>query len=100
MIHSLRKLHPMIRSLFFFSVLLSGALLGALSRNCLGAEERLFGDNVRLRGNLDNSRLTFTQKKEGHVAFIGGSITEMDGYRPMVAEGLKKRFPETKFTFT
>ncbi len=31
---------------------------------------------------------------------MGGSITEMDGYRPMVCENLKKRFPETEFTFT
>ncbi|MDR1964402.1 MAG: SGNH/GDSL hydrolase family protein [Planctomycetaceae bacterium] len=35
-----------------------------------------------------------------HVAFMGGSITEMDGYRPMVCEMLQKRFPATKFTFT
>ncbi|MDR2441116.1 MAG: GDSL-type esterase/lipase family protein [Planctomycetaceae bacterium] len=35
-----------------------------------------------------------------HVAFMGGSITEMNGYRPMVCEMLQKRFPETRFTFT
>lgn len=35
-----------------------------------------------------------------HVAFMGGSITEMNGYRPMVCEMLKERFPETEFTFT
>ncbi|MDR2115895.1 MAG: SGNH/GDSL hydrolase family protein [Planctomycetaceae bacterium] len=35
-----------------------------------------------------------------HVAFMGGSITEMDGYRPMVCEMLQKRFPNTRFTFT
>ncbi len=34
-----------------------------------------------------------------HVAFMGGSITEMDGYRPMVCEMLKEKFPETRFTF-
>ncbi|MEM7387444.1 MAG: alpha/beta hydrolase, partial [Verrucomicrobiota bacterium] len=38
--------------------------------------------NVRLRGNLDNSRVRFEREKKGHVAFIGGSITEMNGYRP------------------
>ncbi len=61
---------------------------------------RPFGDNVVLRGNLNNSRLKFEQSKKGNVAFLGGSITEMEGYRPMVCDILKKRFPETEFTFT
>ncbi len=57
-------------------------------------------DNVRLRGSLANSFHRFAVEKTGHVAFLGGSITEMDGYRPRVVEWLKKRFPETQFTFT
>jgi len=56
--------------------------------------------NVRLRGDINNSRTRFQNEKKGHVAFIGGSITEMNGYRPMVCENLKRRFPETEFTFT
>ncbi|MBT3199746.1 MAG: SGNH/GDSL hydrolase family protein [Phycisphaerales bacterium] len=56
--------------------------------------------NYHLRGNLDNARIQFTKNKTGHVAFIGGSITEMNGYRPMISTMLTKRFPETKFTFT
>ena len=56
--------------------------------------------NVQFRGSLNNSRIRFQNQKQGHVAFIGGSITEMDGYRPMVCDSLKKRFPETEFTFT
>ena len=59
-----------------------------------------FGDNIQVRGNLNNSRLQFEQKKTGNVAFLGGSITEMEGYRPLVYEILKKRFPNTAFTFT
>ncbi len=59
------------------------------------------GENIVLRGSLHNSRLKFsTGKKAGHVAFLGGSITEMNGYRPMVMEFLKQRFPETLFEFT
>ncbi len=58
-----------------------------------------FGDNIRLRGSLDNSRRTFEQTKRGTVAFLGGSITEMNGHRPMVMELLKNRFPDTQFTF-
>ena len=34
------------------------------------------------------------------MAFIGGSITEMNGYRPMVCDILEQRFPMTAFTFT
>lgn len=58
-----------------------------------------FGENVQFRGSYDNSRLKFEKEKKGTVAFIGGSITEMDGYRPMVCERLKKRFPDTDFNF-
>lgn len=56
--------------------------------------------NVVLRGNLENSRRVFEKTGKGHVAFIGGSITEMNGYRPMVCANLQKRFPGTAFTFT
>jgi len=56
--------------------------------------------NVGLRSRLESSRKVFTETKAGHVAFIGGSITEMNGYRPMVCRDLQKRFPDTKFTFT
>jgi lysophospholipase L1-like esterase len=58
------------------------------------------GSNLSLRGSLTNSRIQFEKKKTGHVAFMGGSITEMNGYRPLVCDLLKRRFPETKFTFT
>ena len=48
-------------------------------------------NNIQFRGNLDNSRIQFLKNKKGNVAFMGGSITEMNGYRPMVADQLKKR---------
>ncbi|MEZ5944541.1 MAG: SGNH/GDSL hydrolase family protein [Planctomycetaceae bacterium] len=56
--------------------------------------------NVHQRGEFQNCRLKFERERVGHVAFMGGSITEMNGYRPLVTEFLKQRFPETKFTFT
>ncbi len=55
--------------------------------------------NVHARGTLTNSRIQFESGK-GHVAFMGGSITEMDGYRPLVSDVLRKRFPKCDFTFT
>jgi lysophospholipase L1-like esterase len=64
-----------------------------------GADDRPFGDNVEMRGRLDNCRLRFVNEKKGTVAFMGGSITEMNGYRPMVCDILRKRFPDTDFKF-
>lgn len=58
-----------------------------------------FGGKVCLRGSLDNARLTFERTGKGTVAFLGGSITEMEGYRPRVCAILQKRFPQTSFTF-
>ena len=56
--------------------------------------------NIIRRGAYTNSQIRFEREKKGHVAFIGGSITEMNGYRPMVCEDLQKRYPDTNFTFT
>ena len=64
-----------------------------------GDEPHPFGERVQLRGGLTNSRIQFEHKQSGRVAFMGGSITEMDGFRPMICESLKKRFPATDFEF-
>ena len=56
--------------------------------------------NLLSRGNFANSLHRFEKEKKGHVAFMGGSITEMNGYRPILMDWLKKRFPKTDFTFT
>jgi hypothetical protein len=53
-------------------------------------------ENVTTRGTFSNSRLAFEKKKAGRVAFMGGSITEMNGYRPMVSKWLEERFSKTK----
>ncbi|MFN3193159.1 MAG: GDSL-type esterase/lipase family protein [Aureliella sp.] len=54
---------------------------------------------VYLRSGLDNSRHVFEKTKRGRVAFLGGSITEMNGWRGLVMESLQKRFPGTNFDF-
>ncbi len=56
--------------------------------------------NIQARSPFTNCRIPFERAKRGHVAFMGGSITEMNGYRPMVCEFLRERFPQTEFTFT
>ncbi len=57
-----------------------------------------FSKYLNLRGTLDNSRLKF-ESGNATVAFLGGSITEMNGWRNFVQEELKRRYPATKFTF-
>lgn len=56
-------------------------------------------DYFVLRGGLDNSRIKFVREKRGRVAFLGGSITNMKGWRELVGRELERRFPETKFDF-
>jgi lysophospholipase L1-like esterase len=74
-------------------------LVTALCALGTAADARPFGENVQPRGEFQNARSKFVNEKTGRVAFLGGSITEMEGYRPMVCDLLKKRFPETKFSF-
>jgi len=57
-------------------------------------------NNVTRRSTFRNCKIQFEQHKTGHVAFLGGSITEMNGYRPMMCDFLEKEFPSTEFTFT
>ena len=54
--------------------------------------------NLTIRGSFENSRIAFETKKKGTVA-LWGSITEMNGYRPMLMDFLEKRFPQTEFSF-
>ena len=56
-------------------------------------------ENITLRGSFEDSRIAFEIKKKGTVAFMGGSITEMNGYRPMLMAFLDRRFPKTDFSF-
>ena len=64
---------------------------------CVFAGEK--NRNIIVRGSYANSQLQFEKNKTGRVAFIGGSITQMNGYRPMVADWLQERYPKTKFEF-
>lgn len=56
-------------------------------------------DNVHVRGHLQRALTKIAGQSEARVAFLGGSITEMEGYRPLVERWLTERFPQTKFSF-
>ena len=52
-----------------------------------------------LRDGLRFSAQAFQQRKQGRVAFLGGSITHNGGWRDHVCAALQERFPETHFSF-
>lgn len=54
---------------------------------------------INRRGSLRNSFIRFEKERKGRVAFLGGSITEMNGWRTMIQQQLKQRFPYTQFEF-
>ncbi len=59
----------------------------------------LWDDNrIVLRSSMNNSRFQFSQGT-GRVVFMGGSITNMPGWRTHVEKYLAEAFPETKFEF-
>ncbi len=56
-------------------------------------------DYFTLGDGLPNAQVRFEHDRLGRVAFLGGSITAMKGWREMTCEALQKRFPQTKFDF-
>jgi hypothetical protein len=56
-------------------------------------------DYIKHYGNLDNALYRIKTEKSATVAFFGGSITNMVGWRGMVSDYLSKTYPETKFNF-
>jgi sialidase-1 len=56
-------------------------------------------DYFVMRGSLNNCREKFENQKTGRVVFLGGSITTMNGWRDLVCDYLREKFPSTKFEF-
>lgn len=50
-------------------------------------------------GNLSHFFKCVRQNKKATVAFLGGSITNMDGWRNLVCDDLVKNYPGVKFKF-
>lgn len=82
-----------------FLSLTAAALCAPVCWSAVDAEETRLPKNVRFAGRYGNSQRVFESTGKGRVAFLGGSITEMDGYRPMVCEYLQQKFPKTDFEF-
>ena len=56
-------------------------------------------DSFVMRGGLRQAFTRFAAEKQGRVAFLGGSITYNPGWRDMVCEDLRRRFPDAEFDF-
>ena len=56
-------------------------------------------DYFELRDGLANCRIQFEREKTGRIAFLGGSITAMSGWRELTIKYFQDRYPETKFDF-
>lgn len=55
---------------------------------------------LKKRSGIAGSLALFARKgRKATVGFIGGSITEMNGYVPLTMEALQARYPETEFSF-
>ncbi|EOR93540.1 putative O-antigen related protein [Arcticibacter svalbardensis MN12-7] len=56
-------------------------------------------DYVTYYGKLQNTTYQILKQKEITIAYLGGSITNMDGWRALVSQKLAQKYPETKFKF-
>src|SRR5262245_12964903 len=54
---------------------------------------------LELREGLANCRIKFEREKTGRIAFLGGSITAMGGWRDHTIKYFQEKFPNTKFDF-
>jgi pimeloyl-ACP methyl ester carboxylesterase len=64
------------------------------------AQATPFGyDYHALRRGMPNALQAFRSGGKARVAFLGGSITQMKGWRDLVCEDLRARFPQTEFEF-
>lgn len=76
------------------------ALAGFVYKNLLREPQPLPADNfIHPYGKLDNFRFRIQHKEDLTVAFLGGSITNMTGWRNKVERYLAERYPGTRFRF-
>ncbi|QEC52777.1 lysophospholipase L1-like esterase [Anseongella ginsenosidimutans] len=56
-------------------------------------------DYIQRNGGLQHVFRRIKKEGKATVAFLGGSITHMKGWRDLVCEQLRKDYPEVEFTF-
>ena len=90
------------RILVTFLYFAAGPMLAGNLHGNLSSNQPTSSDSLRFihhRGSLNNSKIAFQKFGKGRVVFLGGSITNMNGWRQLVMEYLQQEFPETEFDF-
>ena len=73
----------------------AGAAFGALGQESApSAEWRIAAQEVRARDGIGNVLAKLRSGASVKIAYFGGSITEMDGWRRLSREWLKGRYPD------
>jgi len=80
------------------SVFICGLLL-VLSASPAEESQLDSAEFIEIRGGLGNAQIRFAPNESTRVAFLGGSITQMTGWRDLVCNHLTERFPNTEFEF-
>lgn len=93
------SLSATLRAVLFGLLVAFGAMSQAVAQTLPARVQQAALQSATARGNLDHSLSRFSAGGTATVAFMGGSITEMNGYRPMVMKDLQTRFPKTEFKF-
>ncbi|CAN5833679.1 hypothetical protein BH09VER1_BH09VER1_47860 [soil metagenome] len=63
------------------------------------SSEALAQSCCTMRGGLPNSAAKILREKFGRVAFLGGSITQMEGWSNLIEKHLRARFPGAELDF-
>lgn len=86
--------------LWTFLMCAHAATVAEVTHQAVTSLDSLPSDNfVQLNGGLDNFLLRVRKDKAATVAFLGGSITAMKGWREKIMAYLQRTYPETKFDF-
>ncbi|MEO6520643.1 MAG: SGNH/GDSL hydrolase family protein [Mucilaginibacter sp.] len=89
----------MIRKYIVLGLLLTFAFNGFAKSNVIDTAKKLSSESYISRyGNLDNFRYKLATEKNITVAFFGGSITNMTGWRGKVEQYLIQTYPGIHFT--
>lgn len=96
--HSLRDPVPIAD--FLEAAALGGDTFGEKNKDVSQRQPTPYEYNYHaLRRGLPNALKAFQPGGKARVAFLGGSITQMKGWREKVCEDLRERFPQTEFDF-
>ena len=82
-----------------FLLLLFALTVGAQDAGRAAGVDDASARQMNIRTLPTNALHRFVTDKCGCVAFLGGSITEMTGWKDRMKEDLQQRFPDTHFTF-